>query len=73
MLSDKKQFPTVWVCACTKGYRKVYDKKGSGWSAIMDHLANAHGIAKDATLLQPSASNRSKHVMKARNALLMLA
>ncbi len=47
MLSDKKQFPTVWVCACTKGCRKVYDKKGSGWSAIMDHLAKVHGIEKD--------------------------
>ena len=49
MLSDKTQFPTVWACACTKGCRKVYEKKGSGWSAIMDHLANVHGIAKDAT------------------------
>jgi hypothetical protein len=47
MLSDKKQFPTVWVCACTKGCRKVYEKKGSGWSAIMDHLAKVHGIEKD--------------------------
>ena len=49
ILSDKKQFPTVWVCGCTKGCRKVYEKKGSGWSAIMDHLAKVHGIAKDAT------------------------
>jgi hypothetical protein len=47
ILSDKKQFPTVWVCGCTKGCRKVYEKKGNGWSAIMDHLANVHGIAKD--------------------------
>ncbi len=47
MLSDQKQFPTVWVCACTKGCRKVYEKKGSGWSAIMDHLATVHGIEKD--------------------------
>jgi hypothetical protein len=47
MLSDQKQFPTVWVCACTKGCRKVYEKKGSGWSAIMDHLAKVHGIEKD--------------------------
>jgi len=49
MLSDKKQFPAVCVCACTKGCRKVYEKKGSGWSAIMDHLAKVHGIAKDST------------------------
>ena len=49
MLSDKTQFPTVWACACTKGYRKVYEKKGSGWSAIMDHLTNVHDITKDAT------------------------
>ena len=39
MMSDNKQFPTVWVCACTKGCRKVYDKEGVGWSAIMDHFA----------------------------------
>ena len=44
MLSDKTQFPTVWACACTKGCRKVYEKKGRDWSAIMDDLANAHGI-----------------------------
>ena len=49
ILSDKKQFPTVWVCVCTKGCRKVYEKKGRGWSTIMDHLAKVHGIAKDAT------------------------
>jgi hypothetical protein len=47
ILSDKKQFPTVWVCGCTKGCHKVYEKKGNGWSAIMDHLANEHGIGKD--------------------------
>ena len=58
MLSDKTQFPTVWACACTKGCRKVYEKKGSGWSAIMDHLANAHGIAKDAT--HPTAISKQQ-------------
>ena len=58
MLSDKTQFPTVWACACTKGCRKVYEKKGSGWSAIMDHLVNAHGIAKDAT--HPTAINKQQ-------------
>jgi hypothetical protein len=47
LLSDRKMFPTVWVCACTKGCRKVYEKKDSGWSAIMDHLAKVHGIEKD--------------------------
>ena len=49
MLSDKTQFPTVWACACTRGCRKVYEKKGNGWSAIIDHLANVHDITKDAT------------------------
>ena len=58
MLSDKTQFTTVWACACTKGCRKVYEKKGSGWSAIMDHLANAHGIAKDAT--HPTAISKQQ-------------
>ena len=49
MLSGKPdQYPSVWVCACTKGCRKVYEKKSNSWSAVMDHLANAHGIAKDA-------------------------
>jgi hypothetical protein len=48
LLSGKHdQYPSVWVCACTKGCRKVYEKKSNSWSAIMDHLANAHGIAKD--------------------------
>ena len=47
MFSGKAEYPTVWVCACTKGCRKVYEKNAS-WSAIMDHLFLAHGIAKDA-------------------------
>ena len=46
ILSEKKQFPTVWVCTYTKGCHKVYEKKGSGWSAIMDHLVNVHVIEK---------------------------
>ena len=49
LLSGKQeQYPSVWVCACTKGCRKVYEKKSSSWSAVMDHLAIAHGIAVDA-------------------------
>ena len=36
----------------------MYEKKGSGWSAIMDHLANAHGIAKDAT--HPTAISKQQ-------------
>jgi hypothetical protein len=60
LLSDRKMFPTVWVCACTKGCRKVYEKKGSGWSGIMDHLAKVHGIEKDAK--HPTAiSRQQKH------------
>ena len=49
ILSDKTQFPTVWACAWTKGCRKVYEKKGSCWSVIMDHLANVHDIEKETT------------------------
>jgi hypothetical protein len=46
ILSGKQeQYPTVWVCACTKGFRKVYEKKSNNWSTVMDHLANVHGIA----------------------------
>jgi hypothetical protein len=49
LLSGKQeQYPSVWVCACTKGCRKVYEKKSNRWSAVMDHLVIAHGIAKDA-------------------------
>ncbi len=42
--------PSVWVCAYTKGCRKVYEKKApvvSKWSGVMDHLANYHGFVKD--------------------------
>ncbi len=48
-LSGKQeQYPSVLVCACTKGCRKVYEKKSNSWSAVMDHLVIAHGISKDA-------------------------
>ena len=63
MMSDKKQFPTVWVCASTRGCRKVYEKKGSGWSAIMDHLANVHDIEKDTQ----HPTNISRHLKKTRD------
>jgi hypothetical protein len=37
MLSGKQeQYPSVWVCAYTKGCRKVYEKKSNSWTAIMD-------------------------------------
>jgi hypothetical protein len=29
ILPETKEFPTVWVCACTKGCRKVYEKKSA--------------------------------------------
>ncbi len=44
----QEQYPSVWVCACTKGYGKVYEKKSNSWSTVMDHLVIAHGISKDA-------------------------
>ena len=56
MLSGKQEYPTVWVGACTKGCRKVYEEKTHSWSAVMDHLANAHGIAKEAS--HPSIINK---------------
>ena len=46
LLSGRTEYPTVRVCACTEGYRKVYEKK-TGWIVIMDHLTFVHGIAKD--------------------------
>jgi hypothetical protein len=48
MLSGKQeQYPSVWVCVCTKGYHKVYEGKTNRWSAVMDHLVNVHVIPKD--------------------------
>ena len=49
MFSDRKEYPTVWVCACTKGCRKVYEKRTHNGSVIMDHLSNVYDIAKDTT------------------------
>ena len=56
------------VCVCTKGCRKVYEKKTNSWSAVMDHLANAHGIPKDAkhpSILSKQAAD-ARHVRKQR-------
>ncbi len=63
MLSETKEFPTVWVCACTKGCRKVYQKKSADWSAIMDHLVKVHDITKDAK----HPTNISSQQKKARD------
>ena len=55
MMSGRAQYPTVLLCACTKGCPKVYEKKGS-WSAITDHLFLAHGITKDSS--HPTVLNK---------------
>ena len=31
LLSGRAEYPTVWVCDCTQGYRKVYEQK-TYWS-----------------------------------------
>ena len=45
MLSGKQdEYPSVWVCASTKGFRKVHEKKSNRWIIVMDHLTNVHDI-----------------------------
>ena len=61
-LSGRTEYPTVRVCACTEGYRKVYEKK-TGWIVIMDHLTFVHGIAKDTK----HPTNISRHQEKTRD------
>ena len=47
MITKNKEFPGVFVCVCTTGYRKVYESKSSSWSVVMDHLFLTHYITKD--------------------------
>ena len=73
MLSGKQeQYPSVWDCVCTKGFRKVYQKKTNRWNVAMDHLANAHGIPKDANhpsiLSKQAADARQVHKQRALDA-----
>ena len=71
LLSGRTEYPTVWVCAWTKGYRKMYEKK-TGWSAIMDHLPFTHSIGKDTkhpTVLSKQAKEaREQHKQRALEA-----
>jgi hypothetical protein len=42
MLSGKQeQYPSVWDCVCTKGYRKVYQKKTNRWNTVKDRASLA--------------------------------